>query len=206
MTVVPQCWLGGLHDKYMAPGQICGNRIKSLWINGTDTNFPGVFLQKYMNGTWGLQDPIARSNLAGFCSLASSPSETIVASIWQHQIDVPHSTATLIGWPVFLTSYLYHNARRPPETLGGADPHVYTFVFNATRRRAAGNDNSGAIGAFVAFLLTDVFPVAGQESYFVTPPFFGESARLYGEAYSRGWIGYGFLNQGRMLELVWFWG
>ncbi|CCF33928.1 alpha-1,2-mannosidase [Colletotrichum higginsianum] len=28
------------------------------------------------------------------------------------------------------------------------------------------------------------------------------SARLYSEAYSRGWIGYGFLNQGRMLELV----
>lgn len=64
---------------------------RNLWredqtsaIKGRDTGFRGFFQPKYMNGTWGFQDPIACSALAGFCSLTSNPSETFEASIWQY--------------------------------------------------------------------------------------------------------------------------
>lgn len=64
---------------------------RNLWkadqvslINGTDTGFRGFFQPKYQNGTWGYQDPIACSALAGFCSLTSNPSETFEASVWQY--------------------------------------------------------------------------------------------------------------------------
>lgn len=83
---------GTAHDKYMARSM----NWQNLWkldqkslINGTDTKFTGFFQPKYMNGTWGFQDPIACSTLAGFCSLTTNPSETFEASIWQYQLYVP---------------------------------------------------------------------------------------------------------------------
>jgi putative alpha-1,2-mannosidase len=55
-------------------------------INGTDTGFTGFFQPKYLNGTWGYQDPIACSSLASFCSLTSNPSETFESSVWEYQL------------------------------------------------------------------------------------------------------------------------
>jgi predicted alpha-1,2-mannosidase len=55
-------------------------------IRGSDSGFTGFFQPKYLNGTWGYQDPIACSALADFCSLTSNPSETFEASIWQYQL------------------------------------------------------------------------------------------------------------------------
>lgn len=57
---------------------------KSLLENGTDTGFTGFFQPKYLNGTWGFQDPIACSALASWCSLTSNPSETFESSIWEY--------------------------------------------------------------------------------------------------------------------------
>jgi putative alpha-1,2-mannosidase len=78
-----------LYDKYIARS----TNWRNLWkgeqrsmINGSDTGFGGFFQPRYMNGTWGFQDPIACSSLAGFCSLTSNPSETFEASIWQYQL------------------------------------------------------------------------------------------------------------------------
>jgi len=78
-----------LHDKYLARSM----NWQHLWkadqksaINGSDSGFAGFFQPKYANGTWGYQDPIACSSLAGFCSLTSNPSETFEASIWQYQL------------------------------------------------------------------------------------------------------------------------
>ena len=78
-----------MYDKYIARS----NNWRNLWkadqtsfINETDTGFTGFFQPKYLNGTWGYQDPIACSALAGFCSLTSNPSETFEASIWQYQL------------------------------------------------------------------------------------------------------------------------
>ncbi|KXH52734.1 glycosyl hydrolase family 92 [Colletotrichum simmondsii] len=224
-------------------------------INGTDTGFTGFFQPKYMNGTWGYQDPIACSNLAGFCSLTTNPSETFEASIWQYQFIVPHSTSTLIDLmggddafvsrlnyfhaspladisnePVFLTVYLYHYAGRP----GLSAERIHKYIpsaFNSSRGGLPGNDDSGAMGAFLAFSVMGLFPVAGQNVYLITPPFFEEvsvrspvtgknatikcvgfdaaykniyvqSAKLDGEAYTKSWIGHEFFSQGKTLELT----
>lgn len=58
----------------------------SFLENGTDTGFTGFFQPKYLNGTWGFQDPIACSALASWCSLTSNPSETFESSIWEYQL------------------------------------------------------------------------------------------------------------------------
>lgn len=66
---------------------------KSLLENGTDTGFVGFFQPKYINGTWGYQDPIACSALASWCSLTSNPSETFESSIWEYMLCVYASLA-----------------------------------------------------------------------------------------------------------------
>ncbi|KAL4938708.1 hypothetical protein BDV06DRAFT_225717 [Aspergillus oleicola] len=55
-------------------------------INGSDTGFVGFFQPKYLNGSWGYQDPIACSALASWCSLTSNPSETFESSVWEYQL------------------------------------------------------------------------------------------------------------------------
>lgn len=107
-------------------------------INGTDTGFTGFFQPKYLNGTWGYQDPIACSPLATFCSLTSNPSETFESSAWEYMFFVPHDIGNVIellggeepfvkrldyfhtsgladigNEPVFLTVYMPHYAGRP---------------------------------------------------------------------------------------------
>ena len=78
-----------LYDKYLRRS----TNWKNLWredqtsvVRGNDSGFTGFFQPKYLNGTWGYQDPIACSALAEFCSLTSNPSETFEASIWQYQL------------------------------------------------------------------------------------------------------------------------
>lgn len=61
---------------------------KSALANGTDTGFTGFFQPKYLNGTWGYQDPIACSPLVDFCSLTSNPSETFESSVWEYLLYV----------------------------------------------------------------------------------------------------------------------
>ena len=54
--------------------------------NGADTGFIGFLQPKYLNGTWGYQDPVLCSPLDGFCSLTSNPKETFESSIWEYQL------------------------------------------------------------------------------------------------------------------------
>lgn len=76
------------HTKYLSRAENWKNIYKedqtSFLENGTDTGFTGFFQPKYMNGTWGFQDPIACSALASWCSLTSNPSETFESSIWEY--------------------------------------------------------------------------------------------------------------------------
>ncbi|KAJ5663902.1 hypothetical protein N7507_004633 [Penicillium longicatenatum] len=227
----------------------------SLLENGTDTGFVGFFQPKYLNGTWGFQDPIACSALASWCSLTSNPSETFESSIWEYQFYVPHDMATLIKFlggpdafvsrldyfhesgladisnePVFLTVYEYHFAGRP--ALSAKRAHSYIpRTFNASENGLPGNDDSGAMGSFLAWSMMGLFPNPGQNVYLITPPFFEaveitnpetnktatirninfdptyqniyiQSATLNGETYSRNWIGHEFFTQGLTLELT----
>ncbi|GAQ05719.1 hypothetical protein ALT_3040 [Aspergillus lentulus] len=165
-------------------------------INGTNTGFVGFFQPKYLNGTWGYQDPIACSALASWCSLTSNPSETFESSVWEYQFYVPHDMATLIrllggpdtfisrldffhtsgladigNEPVFLTVFQYHYAGRP--ALSAARAHTYVpSAFNASTSGLPGNDDSGAMGAFTVFTMMGLFPNPGQNVYLIIPPFF----------------------------------
>ncbi|KAE8146224.1 glycosyl hydrolase family 92-domain-containing protein [Aspergillus avenaceus] len=167
-------------------------------INGTDTGFVGFFQPRYMNGTWGYQDPIACSALASWCSLTSNPSETFESSVWEYQFYVPHDMAALIDLlggsdafvsrldffhtsgladmgnePVFLTVYQYHYAGRP--ALSSHRAHTYIpSLFNSTAGGLPGNDDSGAMGAFAVFSMMGLFPNPGQDVYLIIPPFFEE--------------------------------
>ncbi|KAH0491585.1 hypothetical protein TgHK011_003010 [Trichoderma gracile] len=235
---------------------------KNLWkadqtslINGTDTGFKGFFQPRYQNGTWGFQDPIACSALAGFCSLTTNPSETFEASIWQYLFYVPHSVSSLISLlggddamisrldffhtsgladisnePVFFTVFLYHYTGRP----GLSTKRIHQYVpadFNSSPGGLPGNDDSGAMGAFLVFSVMGLFPVAGQNVYLISPPFVEEisirhpvtgktatvrnigfdasyeriyvqSARVNGRPWTRSWIGHEFFTEGWTLELV----
>ncbi|TAQ91327.1 hypothetical protein B7494_g290 [Chlorociboria aeruginascens] len=224
-------------------------------INGVDTDFTGFFQPKYLNQTWGFQDPIACSPLDGFCSLTTGPAETFEDSIWEYQFFVPHDIASLIALfsgpsefirrldflhtsgltdianePSFLTVFLYHYVGRPALSSVRAHSYIPSF-FNDTIGGLPGNDDTGAMGSFIAFVMSGLFPNAGQDVYFITAPFFesvsftnGEtgktatikninfdptytniyiqSATLDGANYTKNWIGHEFFKQGMVLELV----
>lgn len=249
---------GDLYDKYIARSM----NWQNLWkddelsvINGNDTGFTGFFQPKYMNGTWGFQDPIACSNLASFCSLTTNPSETFEASIWQYQFIVPQSISTLISLmggdesfisrldffhtsgladisnePVFSTVFLYHYAGRPALSTS----RIHTYIpnsFKATNDGLPGNDDSGAMGSFLFFSMIGLFPVAGQNVYLISAPFFEgvsvthpvtgktatvsnvgfdaaygsiyiQNATVNGQPWTKSWIGHEFFTEGWTLELV----
>ncbi|KAI1073541.1 glycoside hydrolase family 92 protein [Whalleya microplaca] len=247
-----------LYNKYVtrsANWQYIWKPEQNSVINGNDTGFLGFFQPKYQNGTWGFQDPIACSALADFCSLTSNPSETFEASVWQYQFLVPQSMSTLIGLmgnedqfikrldffhtsgladisnePVFSTVYLYHYAGRP----GLSTKRLHTYIpssFNTSYGGLPGNDDSGSMGAFVAFGMIGLFPIAGQDVYLISAPFFeeinitspltGKTARIKaigfdtgyeniyiqnvtvnGQAWAKSWISHALFSEGWTLEVA----
>lgn len=249
---------GDLRRKYQQRAMNWKNLWKAdqtSFINGTDTGFKGFFQPKYQNGTWGFQDPIACSALADFCSLTTNPSETFEASIWQYLFYVPHSVSSLISLlggddamisrldffhtsgladisnePVFFTVFLYHYTGRP--ALSTERIHQYVpSDFNSSPGGLPGNDDSGAMGAFLVFSVMGLFPVAGQNVYLISPPFVEEisikhpvtgktatvrnigfdasykniyvqSAKVNGKPWTKSWIGHEFFTEGWTLELV----
>ncbi|CAI7656121.1 unnamed protein product [Penicillium pancosmium] len=247
------------HTKYLSRAGNWRNIYKedqtSFLENGTDTGFTGFFQPKYMNGTWGFQDPIACSALASWCSLTSNPSETFESSIWEYLFYVPHDMANLIklvggpdsfvkrldyfhdsgladigNEPVFLTVYEYHYAGRPALSTKRAHNYI-PRTFNATNNGLPGNDDSGAMGSFLAWSMMGLFPNPGQSVYLISPPFFEaveithpetnktatirninfdssyekifvQSATLNGKPYTKNWIDHAFFTEGMTLELT----
>ncbi|CAN8097876.1 unnamed protein product [Discula destructiva] len=248
-----------LYNKHFARSTNWQNLWKAdqtSFVNNTDTGFTGFFQPKYLNATWGFQDPIACSNLASFCSLTTNPSETFEASIWQYQFLVPQDVSTLISLmggddafvsrldffhnsgladisnePVFLTVYMYHYAGRP----GLSTSRIHTYIpgsFTATDAGLPGNDDSGAMGSFLFFSMLGLFPVAGQNVYLISAPFFEsisvthpvtgktattkvvagwdasyasvyiQSVVVNGQPWTRSWIGHEFFTEGWTMELT----
>jgi putative alpha-1,2-mannosidase len=129
----------------------------------------------------------------------------------------------------FLPTYQFHYASRPG--LSSYWTHQYIpSLFNATVNGIPGNDDC-AMGAFSAFAMMGFFPVAGQDVYLISAPFFREirirarmpgkwalirtknfdperqrifiqSAKLNGRTYKRNWIGHEFFIKGGVLEFV----
>ncbi|KAI0449998.1 glycoside hydrolase family 92 protein [Xylaria acuta] len=247
-----------LYDKYVTRSTNWQNIWKAEQtsaIRGKDTGFTGFFQPRYQNGTWGFQDPIDCSALASFCSLTSNPSETFEASVWQYQFLVPQSMSALIEYmggeerflerldffhtsgladisnePVFSTVYLYHYAGRP----GLSTKRLHTYIpasFNASNGGLPGNDDSGSMGAFVAFGMLGLFPISGQDVYLISAPFFegvnvtnpatGKTAQIKtegfdaayenvfiqnvtvnGKPWTKSWIGHAFFAEGWTMEVV----
>ncbi|KAF2269372.1 alpha-1,2-mannosidase-like protein [Lojkania enalia] len=226
-------------------------------INGVDTGFVGFLQPRYMNGTWGFQDPIFCSPLLEIhsCYLNPQGHETYEGSCWLYTFYVPGDMAHLIetlGGPDtfvqrldfmhdknivyigdeqgFLKVFLYHYAGRPG--LSSKRAHFYIpSQFNDTIGGIPGNDDSGAMGSFEALTMMGIFPNAGQDVYFITPPFFKsvsilnqqtgktatirsvnfdpsleniyiQSATLNGKEYTRNWLQHSFFLEGGTLELT----
>ncbi|TVY59115.1 putative secreted glycosidase [Lachnellula cervina] len=226
---------------------------------GTDTGFVGFFQPKYLNETWGSQDPLQCSNIDtnpnSVCSLQNSGAETFESSIWEYSFFVPHDQATLIttfggpaafverldylhnqnityigNEPAFLTVFQYHYAGRPALSALRSHYYIPTF-FEPTHEGLPGNDDSGAMGSFVAFSMMGLFPNPGQDVYLITPPYFEsvsvtspttnktatisnvnfdatyknvyiQSATLNGEPYTKNWIDHSFFTEGKKLVLT----
>ncbi|KAL4920361.1 glycosyl hydrolase family 92-domain-containing protein [Aspergillus aurantiobrunneus] len=189
------------YTTYLSRADNWKNLFKSdqtSFINDTDTGFVGFFQPRFLNGTWGYQDPIACSALTSWCSLTSNPSETFESSVWEYQFYVPHDMASLIDTlggddafvarldffhesgladlgnePVFLTVYQYHYAGRPGLSSKRAHGYIPSR-FNTSTSGLPGNDDSGAMGAFTVFSMLGLFPNPGQNVYLITAPFFAE--------------------------------
>ncbi|KAM7214616.1 glycoside hydrolase [Rhypophila decipiens] len=230
----------------------------SAWWNNTPTGFTGFFQPKYLNKTWGYQNPLNCSNQDSFtsCSLQNTGQETFESSIWEYGFFVPHDQATLISLyggpaqfvarlnyihdqnityignePAFLTVFQYHYAGRP--SLSTLRSHFYIpRYFEPTPDGLPGNDDSGAMGSFVAFAMMGLFPNPGQNVYLITPPYFAhvnithpvtgktarvinknfdpsyqtniyiQSATLDGQPYTKNWIDHSFFTEGKELVLT----
>ncbi|RDW77967.1 putative alpha-1,2-mannosidase family protein [Coleophoma crateriformis] len=257
--------LGGLNtdvQKYLGRSANWQNLFKSdqtSFFNGADTGYVGFFQPKYLNETWGFQDPLKCSNVDtnpnSVCSLQNTGAETFESSIWEYAFFVPHDQATLIttfggpavfvdrlnylhdnnityigNEPAFLTVFQYHYAGRP--ALSALRSHYYIpAFFQPTDDGLPGNDDSGAMGSFVAFSMMGLFPNPGQDVYLITPPYFEsvsikspitnmtatirnvnfdptyknvfiQNATLNGVPYSKNWIDHSFFTEGKELVLT----
>jgi putative alpha-1,2-mannosidase len=132
--------------------------------------------------------------------------------------------------PAFLTVFQYHYAGCP--ALSAKRSHYYIpAYFQPTEGGLPGNDDSGAMGSFVAFSMIGLFPNPGQNVYLITPPYFEsvsitspltnktatiknvnfdpsykniyiQSATLDGKPYTKNWIDHSFFTEGKELVLT----
>ncbi|KAI0122452.1 glycoside hydrolase family 92 protein [Daldinia grandis] len=249
-------------EKYLLSSDNWKNLYKedqtSKFANGQDTGFKGFYVPKYLNGSWGEQDPLLCSNIDNSgtaCSLQNTAHETFESSIWEYGFFVPHNQGDLItlyggpaefvrrldflhdqnityigNEPAFLTVFQYHYAGRPALSAKRAHFYIPRF-FDTTPEGLPGNDDSGAMGSFVAFSMMGLFPNPGQNVYLIVPPFFEsvnithpqtrktatirnvnfdpsyegiyiQSATLDGEPYTKNWIDHSFFTEGKELVLT----
>ena len=81
-------------SKYQARSENWENLFKkdqpSFFFNGTNTGYKGFFQPKFLNQTWGFQDPLYCSNIDtnpnSVCSLQNSAGETFESSIWEYSL------------------------------------------------------------------------------------------------------------------------
>jgi len=248
------------YQKYLARSGNWKNMFKAdqrSTLNGVDVGFEGFLQPRYMNGTWGYQDPVFCSPLLNFtaCYLNPAGGETYEGPVWLYTFFAPGDMATLIqtlgghdrfvdrmNWlhesgilylgdeQAFLNVFLYHYAGRPALSAERAHQYIPS-LFNDTVVGIPGNDDSGAMGSFEAFVLMGFFPNAGQDVYFIIPPFFEsisikngqtgktatirninfdashkniyiQSATLNGVPYTRNWLQHSFFLEGGVLELT----
>lgn len=148
------------------------------------------------------------------------------------RLDFFHTSglADISNEPVFSTVYLYHYAGRP--ALSTRRLHTYIpSSFNASHDGLPGNDDSGSMGAFVVFGMMGLFPIAGQDVYLISAPFFRQvnitnpltgnttqiktvgfdadyksiyiqNVTVNGQPWTKSWISHAFFREGWAMELT----
>ncbi|KAK4189368.1 family 92 putative glycoside hydrolase [Podospora australis] len=221
----------------------------------SSTKFLGFMQPRTVNGTFRYQNTRSCSPIHNMHSCYYDTGlETYEGSPWLYSFFVPQDMQSLIklmGGPAefverltyfhtsgisymgneqgFLPVYQFHYASRPG--LSSYFAHSYfPSLFNSTVNGIPGNDDC-AMGAFSAFAMMGFFPVAGQDVYLLSAPFFREvklrakmpgkwavikvknfdpewkrlyiqSAKLNGKRYTKSWITHEFFLKGGVLELV----
>ncbi|KAI1811565.1 glycoside hydrolase family 92 protein [Poronia punctata] len=253
----------GHDDDYEKYVERSGNWInlykedQTSFLDGVDTNFTGFLQPRYLNGTFGFQDPNFCSPLNNFdsCYLNPNGHETYEGSSWLYTFFAPHDMAALIttlgGTDTFVSRldflhesgllyvgdeqgflpvFQYHYAGRPAKSAERAHYYIPS-QFNTTLAGIPGNDDSGAMGSFLALTMLGIFPNPGQDVYFITPPFFPsvsitnpakgktatiknvnfdaaykniyiQSAKLNGDSYTKNYLTHEFFLNGGTLELT----
>ncbi|KAJ7097269.1 alpha-1,2-mannosidase, putative subfamily, partial [Mycena belliarum] len=187
------------------------------------------------------------------CFLNSDGGEFYEASSWEYSFYVPHDMAKLVktmGGPAtfssrldtffakgfhdigdepgFLPTYLYNYVGQPAKTVDRVDS-ILTQFYSTALDGLPGNDDSGAMGAYVVWSHMGFFPVAGQDTYLLNRPYFPkitihneatsatatiiasglsaenkyiQSATLNGVAYTKNWISHELFTRGGTLSLV----
>lgn len=77
------------YEKNSGAWQNLFKRDQTSYLKNVDTGFVGFFQPKYLNGTWGYQDPLECSNIdnsSSACSLQNTGAETFESSIWEYQL------------------------------------------------------------------------------------------------------------------------
>jgi putative alpha-1,2-mannosidase len=210
-----------------------GTSVCSLQVNAVET---------YESSVWEYSFYVPHDQ-ARLISTMGGP-ETFV-----RRLDYLHdNNITYIGnEPSFLTVFQYHyagkclNTRRSKQqsltqftgrpALSAKRAHFYIpAFFSPTFAGLPGNDDSGTMGAFLAFAMMGLNPNPGQDVYLITPPFFEsvnitspvtgnvakirnvdfdpsyeaifiQRATLDGEEYTKNWIDHSFFVEGKELVL-----
>jgi putative alpha-1,2-mannosidase len=163
--------------------------------------------------------------MASVVSLLGGPSSFV------QRLDYLHDSGLLYmgDEQAFLTVFQYHYAGRPARSAKRAHAYIPS-QFNNSDNGIPGNDDSGAMGSFVAFSMMGVFPNPGQDVYLIIPPFFEsvsivngltgkkatikninfdagyrniyiQKAKRNGKTWTRNWIDHSFFTEGGVLEL-----
>ncbi|KAJ6480878.1 alpha-1,2-mannosidase, putative subfamily [Mycena sanguinolenta] len=187
------------------------------------------------------------------CFLNPTGGEFYEASSWEYSWFVPQDMAklvTAVGGPAtfssrldtffaagfhdigdepgFFPTYLYNYVGQPTKTVDRVDLVVSTN-YNTSFNGLPGNDDSGAMGAYVVWSHFGFFPVAGQNTYLLNRPYFPkitirneatgavatiiaqglsdtniyiQSATLNGSPYTKNWISHELFTSGGTLEFV----
>lgn len=105
--------------------------------------------------------------MASLVTLFGGPSKFVSRLDYLHDTNI-----TYIGnEPAFLTVFQYHYAGRPAKSNARVRTYIPDF-FSPTPTGLPGNDDSGAMGSFVAMSMMGLFPNPGQSVYLITVPFF----------------------------------
>ncbi|KAJ6145050.1 secreted glycosidase, partial [Penicillium chermesinum] len=153
-------------------------------------------------------------DMAALITLFGGPAKFVSRLDYLHDNNI-----TYIGnEPAFLTVYQYHYAGRPAKSTARVRTYIPDF-FAPTPTGLPGNDDSGAMGSFVAIALLrgrgHHVPVTGKTATIRVLNFekfnsanntggsgFIQSATLNGEPYTKNWVDHDFFTEGKSLVLV----